>query len=276
MGVSRLTSGRGHAYVTWFRSVTATPLLSRLHCVLLAELAVATQPPIPTFGGRVAAGGTSRLRGRDEQRIETTLTSEVTTTVRAMDETSWKDVLEHYLRRAHRSVHRTIDGVSEYDLRRPLTPTGTNLLGVVKHLATVEHGYLVTLPGRTSPAAEVITWDDEESMTDNADLWVERDMSSESVISLYDQVEVASLASMRELPLDTPVTVPWWRPDARDTTLGLLAVHVIAETAQHAGQLDILREQLDGATAESSGDGRDTTWWRAYVDKISAEAEHFA
>ena len=202
--------------------------------------------------------------------------SEIAATVRAMDETTWKDVLEHYLRRAHRSVHRAIDGVGEYDLRRPLTTSGTNLLGVVKHLATVEHEYLVTLPGRTSPAAETITWNDAESMTSNADLWVEREMSSEAVISLYDQVEEASLASLRELPLDAPATVPWWRPDARDTTLGLLVVHVIAEPAQHAGQLDILREQLDGATAEPSDDGRDATWWRAYVDKISSEAEHFA
>ncbi|WP_166376063.1 DinB family protein [Aeromicrobium phragmitis] len=193
-----------------------------------------------------------------------------------MDDTTWRSILTRYLDRAHRSVLDAVDGVSEYDLRRPLTPTGTNLLGLLKHLATVEHGYLVQLPGRSSDADAVITWNDDESMAANAEMWVERSMSSSEVIDLFTAVGAASRSTLEELPLDTPVTVPWWRADNRDTTLGLLAVHVVAETAQHAGHLEILREQLDGRTATAGDDDRDEEWWNGYVAKIAAEAEHFA
>ncbi|MFD1858617.1 DinB family protein [Aeromicrobium camelliae] len=193
-----------------------------------------------------------------------------------MDDTAWRSILVHYLERAHRSVLGAVEGVGEYDLRRPLTPTGTNLLGVLKHLATVEHGYLVQLPGRTSDVDALITWNDDASMAANAEMWVERSMSSGEVIALFTSVGTASRATLEELPLDTPVTVPWWRAESRDTTLGLLAVHVIAETAQHAGHLEILREQLDGRTATPDDEARDEDWWNGYVAKIASEAEHFA
>lgn len=188
----------------------------------------------------------------------------------------WRSILTGYLDRAHRSVLDAVEGVREYDLRRPLTPSGTNLLGILKHLATVEHGYLVQLPGRTSEADAAITWNDEASMAANAEMWVDHSMTSSEVIALYTSVAGASRATLEELPLATAVTVPWWRAEDRDTTLGLLAVHVIAETAQHAGHLDILREQLDGRIATGGDEGRDEQWWSGYVAKIAAEAEHFA
>ncbi|WP_293780528.1 DinB family protein [uncultured Aeromicrobium sp.] len=193
-----------------------------------------------------------------------------------MDDTMWRSILTGYLDRAHRSVLDAVEGVGEYDLRRPLTPSGTNLLGILKHLATVEHGYLVQLPGRTSEADAMITWNDETSMAVNAEMWVDHSMTSSEVIALYTSVAGASRATLEELPLATAVTVPWWQAESRDTTLGLLAVHVIAETAQHAGHLDILREQLDGRIATGGHEGRDEQWWSGYVAKIAAEAEHFA
>jgi Protein of unknown function (DUF664) len=53
-----------------------------------------------------------------------------------------KATLHMYLQRARDALLWKLDGLSEYDIRRPMTPTGTNLLGLVKHLAGIEFGYL--------------------------------------------------------------------------------------------------------------------------------------
>ena len=50
--------------------------------------------------------------------------------------------LQRYLQQSRESVVSSLDGLSEYDIRRPMTPTATNLLGLVKHLAGIELAYL--------------------------------------------------------------------------------------------------------------------------------------
>ena len=61
--------------------------------------------------------------------------------------------LHHYLRQSRESLLRSLDGLSEYDIRRPMTPTATNLLGLVKHLAGIEFGSLGECVGRAAPDA---------------------------------------------------------------------------------------------------------------------------
>lgn len=168
-----------------------------------------------------------------------------------MDENAWRVALQRHLDRAHDAVLAAVEGVGEFDQRRPLTPTGTSMLGLIRHLVIVEHGYLVRLPGRHCPAMETV----------------------EEPLELYARVAEASAATLRELPLDTPVAVPWWS-EAAATTVGVLALHVIAETSEQAGHLEILRELLDGANAvrpEELGEEQ-----RGYIAKIQAEAEHFS
>src|SRR5690349_7771658 len=58
-----------------------------------------------------------------------------------MTGTDPKDDLRRYLQAAREALLRKLDGVGEYDVRRPLVPTGTNLLGLVKHVASIESGY---------------------------------------------------------------------------------------------------------------------------------------
>ncbi|NEE26132.1 DUF664 domain-containing protein, partial [Streptomyces sp. SID7982] len=59
-----------------------------------------------------------------------------------MNASAPKDILRLYLQNARDALLWKLDGLSEYDIRRPLTPTGTNLLGLVKHVAGIELGYL--------------------------------------------------------------------------------------------------------------------------------------
>ncbi|GAA3540123.1 hypothetical protein AFL01nite_29550 [Aeromicrobium flavum] len=177
-----------------------------------------------------------------------------------------------YLRRSREAVWRAVDGVDEYDARRPLTPSGTNLLGLVKHLATVEYGYVARCSGFAGDLD--LPWDDEDDEV-NADLWLTPDQSARSIINLHVAVAAHTERAAAALPPDAPATVPWWREP--ETTFDRLLVHLVAETAQHAGHLEILREQLDGQGDAWDADRseRDASWWAAQVGRIEAAAEPF-
>jgi Protein of unknown function (DUF664) len=78
-----------------------------------------------------------------------------------------------------------LDNLSEYDRRRPMTPTGTNLLGLVKHLAGLEYGYLGESFGH--PAPESMSWYEDGSVWQGADMWARPDESTEYITGLYRQ-----------------------------------------------------------------------------------------
>ena len=156
-----------------------------------------------------------------------------------------------------------LDGLSEYDIRRPLTPTGTNLLGLIKHLATWEARYLGEIFGRPFPEP-LPRWDDEEA-EDGADMWATEDETRAEIVDRYRRVWAHSDATIDALPIDAPGHVPWWpRPNVK---LFNVMVHVLTEANRHAGHADILREQLDGATGESPGlgveEGHDAAFWES-------------
>ncbi|MEO5610441.1 MAG: DinB family protein [Ornithinibacter sp.] len=178
--------------------------------------------------------------------------------------------LRRYLQQGRDALVRTLDGLSEYDVRRPLTPTGTNLLGLVKHLASVELGYLVESLGRRAP---ILPWNEDGSVWESADLWATAEESREWLLDLYRQSWALSDATSAELPLDAPASVAWWPAERRVTTLGHLLVRVVAETAQHAGHAEILREGLDGQGSRDRDEMGDEPYWAAYVGRIQAAAD---
>ncbi|QGN57295.1 DinB family protein [Nostocoides sp. HKS02] len=178
--------------------------------------------------------------------------------------------LHRYLQQGRDGLLRSLDGLGDYDLRRPLTPSGTNLLGLVKHLAGVELGYLVESVGRDAP---VLPWNEDGSVWDSADMWATADQSREYIVDLYRQAWVVSDAALAELPLDEPAEVDWWSAEKRHTTFGHLVVRVVAETAQHAGHADILRETIDGQAGRDHDAQGDRQWWVDYVARIQAAAD---
>ncbi|WP_172806311.1 DinB family protein [Aeromicrobium choanae] len=179
----------------------------------------------------------------------------------------------HYLQRGHRAVLRAVHGVEEYDARRPLTPTGTNLLGLVKHLAIVELEYVASCAGFRSDLGT--PWESTTEEEDDSDLWLAADESAQAVIDLYVAVGEHTARACAELPEDSPAKVPWWSEP--DTTFDHLLVHLVSETAQHAGHLEILREGLDGQgdSWDESRSERDAAWWAALNERITAAAEPF-
>ena len=183
-----------------------------------------------------------------------------------------KERLHDDLRWVREALVWKLDGLSEYDIRRPMTSTGTNLLGLVKHLAIWESRYFGQVFGRPFPEP-LPRWDDDTE--DGADLWATEHETREDIVGLYRRVWEHSDATISELPVDAPGRVPWWpRPDV---TLFNIMVHVLCDTTRHAGHADILREQLDGTVgmdAQSSAlSGHDPAFWAARRAKIEQAAQ---
>ncbi|MFI5697483.1 DinB family protein [Kribbella sp. NPDC051586] len=153
-----------------------------------------------------------------------------------------KDELLKALQGSRAVVLGKLDNLSEYDRRRPLTPTGTNLLGLVKHLAGMECGYLGEAFNR--PPTERPSWFRDDPSTE-IDMWATPDETSEYVVGVYRQACVHSDLTVAELDLNSPAHVTHWPDGQRETTLGALLIRMVNETAQHAGHADIIRELID-------------------------------
>lgn len=193
-----------------------------------------------------------------------------------MDSTEAKTVLHRYLQSARDAVVWKLEGASEYDVRRPMTPTGTNLLGLVKHLAAVEAGYFGFVFARPFP--EPIPWGDEDAEA-NADMWATADETREELLALYRRVWAHADATITHLPLDAVGLVPWWPEERRTPTLHTVLVHVTAESNRHAGHLDIARELIDGTAGLREGVSNlpagDEEWWASYRNRLEDVARGF-
>lgn len=185
-----------------------------------------------------------------------------------------KAELRHDLQAGRDALLWKLEGLSEYDVRRPMTPTGTNLLGLVKHLTFVELGYFGAVFGR--PVPEVQAWIEDDGSDPNWDLWATADESRGNVVEGYRQAWAHADTTIESLPLDAAGHVPWWRPERRDVTLHKILVQTIAETHRHAGHADIVRELVDGAAGLRSGGENlpevDAAWWAGYRDRLEQVA----
>lgn len=183
-----------------------------------------------------------------------------------------KSDLHRYLQAAREALLWKLDGLSEYDIRRPMVTTGTNLLGLIKHVATVEVGYFGDTFGRAFP--EPLPWWDDDAEP-NADMWATTDESREQIVDLYHRAWRHADATIDTLSLDAIGHVPWW--DRSEATLHRILVHVIAETNRHAGHADILRELIDGAVGLRDGNDNmppgDREWWENYRSRLERVAQ---
>ena len=190
-----------------------------------------------------------------------------------MTDTGPKADLQRYLQAGRDALLWKLEGLTEYDVRRPLTPTGTNLLGLVKHVAFVEMGYFGVVFGR--PIDEVQPWLEDDAEL-NADLWATAAESRAEIVAMYHRAWAHADATIEALPLDAVGQVPWWHPDRRAVSLHRVLVHVIAETHRHAGHADIVRELIDGAAGLRADNDNlppgDQEWWRSYRERVERAA----
>lgn len=183
-----------------------------------------------------------------------------------------KQILARYLRKERDALLATLDGLDERQIRWPSTPSGTNLLGIVKHTASVSLGYLGDTFGRDH--GQALPWFDDDARV-NDDMWATATETREQIVALHAASAEQAEATIQELELDSPGRVPWWHPDKADVTLQQILVHLIAETAHHAGQADIVREMLLDAppTQDPNLPDWDPGQWAAYRANLEKIAE---
>lgn len=167
----------------------------------------------------------------------------------------------------------SVEGLSEYELRHPRTPTGTNLLGVVKHLVGIEAGYLGACLDR--PFDRPLPWIDDEAAGPHRDMWATAEESAAYLVDLYRQACDHSDRVLAQVGLEAPASVPWWPEDSRLTTAGALLSRVLKDTAMHAGQLQILRELIDGRAGADRWESGDVEWWAAHTQQLEDLARRF-
>ncbi|GAA3478304.1 DinB family protein [Streptomyces yanii] len=147
-----------------------------------------------------------------------------------------KDSLHIALDRHRDAVLWKLDGLDDEQLRRPMTPTGTNLLGLVKHLATVEYGWFCTPFGRETEKL----WFDAST----EDMAVAPDETTADILAFYARARAAADRAIEEIPLDT-IGTAW---NGRKVSMRWVLIHMLEDVVRHAGHMDIVRELIDGAT----------------------------
>jgi uncharacterized damage-inducible protein DinB len=184
-----------------------------------------------------------------------------------------KEHLHDHLRWVRESLVWKLDGLSDYDARRPLTSTGTNLLGLVKHLAICESWYFGEVFGRPFPEP-LPRWDDEAA--NDAAFWATEHETRDEIIGFYRRACEHADATISTLAIDARGYVPWWRADVK---LFNIMVHMLSDTTRHAGHADILREQLDGAVGMNAKtaalEEHDSAFWegrRAQIERAARAA----
>ncbi|WP_049759003.1 DinB family protein [Renibacterium salmoninarum] len=161
-----------------------------------------------------------------------------------------KSDLHRYLQSAREALIWKLEGLSEQQIRQPMTKTGTNLLGLVKHAAGVELGYFGDTFGR--PFDEIYPWLDEDAEP-NADMWATASESRDDVVTLYRRVWAFADETIDALDLSAIGWVPWWPEERSEVTLHKIMVHVISDLTRHAGHADVLREIIDGSVGLREG-----------------------
>lgn len=190
-----------------------------------------------------------------------------------MVERELKDDLHEYLRGARETLVWKLDGLDEYDVRRPLTPTGTNLLGLVKHSGATHLRYFGEVFGRASdPSLEWLYG----GVVPSGELWAQADEGRDDVVEACRRAWVLADDAIHALPLEAQGTVPWWGEGT--VSLHRVLVHVTAETQRHAGHADVVRELVDGRAGLLPGFDNlrlgDPSQWRELHGRIESAAHH--
>jgi uncharacterized damage-inducible protein DinB len=182
-----------------------------------------------------------------------------------------KQIIHRYLDKQRLALLEKLDGLGERDVRWPMTQTGTNLLGLVKHVASVELGYFGEVFDR--PSNVPLPWLDEGAET-NADMWVRAEEAREDIVALYRRAAEHADATIEALQLDSRGRVPWWPAERQQVTLQQIMVHFTVEVARHAGHADIIRELIDGAAGDNDGNLPDQTAqeWASYRLRLEEAA----
>lgn len=142
-------------------------------------------------------------------------------------------LLSRYLDAYRGAIRWKVAGLTREQAARSMVASGTSLLGIVKHMGYVEQGWF----------QEVIDRREIESIPPDDELTPADDETVDQMVAFFDEQCAISREILASRDLDEMVPFGDGELSIRD-----VVVHMIEETARHAGHMDILREQIDGQT----------------------------
>ncbi|WP_030422719.1 DinB family protein [Streptomyces sp. NRRL F-5065] len=165
--------------------------------------------------------------------------------VRAEAQGDERGALLSFLAEQRDAVRRSVLGLTEEQARSRPSASELSLAGLIKHLAEVEQSWIAR--ARQEPPAV------DRDQSDWSECFrLIGDETVASQLAYWEEVAAGTEAYVRGVPsLDDTFPLPkapWFPPDDR-VSVRWLCLHLIRETARHAGHADIIRESLDGASA---------------------------
>jgi hypothetical protein len=187
--------------------------------------------------------------------------------------TAPKDVLTSYLQGGRDVLLWKLQGLSERDVRLPRTPTGTSLLGIVKHALNCEVVYFGPTFGREWPTPDELARPGDPDPL--ADWYATETETAAGIAELYRRVQAFADETIDALPLTATGHVAHW--GGEEVTLHEILVHQTVDLQRHAGHADILREQLDGSAGLLPGRSNlpDSPDWQSHTRRLTAIADRF-
>jgi Uncharacterized protein conserved in bacteria len=179
------------------------------------------------------------------------------THVRAEEQGDERGALLSFIEEQRGGIRRSLLGLTEEQAASRPSASELSLSGLLKHVAEVEQGWVARAKGE-QPAVKR-----DESNWHECFLLADGETVA-SQLAYWEKVAAETEAFLRAVPsLDDTFGLPddpWFPPEGR-VSMRWLALHLIRETARHAGHADIIRESLDGRTAfELVAEERGTSW----------------
>jgi hypothetical protein len=155
-----------------------------------------------------------------------------------------RDALGGFLDKQRAALLRKVEGVSDEDARRTPTASALSLLGLLKHSALWERRWFqIIVAGRSLPGE----WPEPDAPDpDIEDFRVDEQDTVKHWLAYFEEQAAISREITAALDLDAPCV----RPDLAHRNLRWVLLHMIEETARHAGHADIIRETLDGTRGQ--------------------------
>jgi len=151
-----------------------------------------------------------------------------------------KESLHASLRRHRAAVSWKLEGLDDDQLRQELVPSGSSLLGLAKHLAAVEYGWFCHTFGRETEPLPLV---DDDPM---ADMRAGPGETTDDILAFYARAQAAADQVIDELDVEH-IGTSW---AGEQVSMRWVLIHLVEETARHAGHVDILRELIDGAAGD--------------------------
>jgi len=156
-----------------------------------------------------------------------------------------RESLQASLNRHRDAVVWKLQGLDDTELRQAMLPSGNTLLGLVKHLATWEYIWICRTFGHQAEQLPVDEGDD------YADVRIDPGDSTAGILAFYSRARAAADQVIGEVDLDEAGTTMF----GDTVSLRWAVIHILEDTARHAGHIDIMRELIDGMVGDHQRDG---------------------